>query len=154
MIKNQIKETISSQPGTYILLLKATKEEKVQVGSFGPLDMKKGYYVYVGSALGPGGVQSRVNRHAKKDKKLHWHIDYLRATTDLLEVWYTYSQNRYEHKWAKVLQSLPKVSIPLPGFGASDCNCRAHLFFFRGKPSLDDFYNQLDQIEEVKKLEF
>ncbi|GAB6138540.1 GIY-YIG nuclease family protein [Halanaerobaculum tunisiense] len=151
MTTNQIEETISSQPGTYILLLKATREKKIQVGSFGPLDLEQGYYVYVGSALGPGGVQSRVNRHAQKDKKSHWHIDYLREATELLEIWYTYSQDRYEHRWANVLESLPAVFIPLSGFGASDCKCQSHLFYFKEYPSFAQFFQLIEG--NVLKLE-
>ena len=36
----------------------------------------------------------------------------------------------WEHEWAKCLGMLPGASIPLAGFGASDCACDSHPFFF------------------------
>jgi len=42
------------------------------------LDLLPGYYIYIGSAFGPGGVRARMLRHLRADKPKHWHIDYLR----------------------------------------------------------------------------
>ena len=80
------RETIDlpSQPGTYALLLEATAKQDVPIGKLGVLHMLPGIYVYVGSALGPGGLAARVERHAPREKTLHWHIDYLRAETRLI----------------------------------------------------------------------
>ncbi len=44
---------------------------------------EKGYYVYVGSALGT--LSRRVHRHELKNKKLHWHIDYITPSKMRLE---------------------------------------------------------------------
>ena len=79
---------LPSQPGTYALLLEATSTQEVQIGKLGVLHMKPGIYVYVGSALGPGGLAARIDRHALREKVLHWHIDYLRAETRLVAVWF------------------------------------------------------------------
>ncbi|MCY4388254.1 MAG: hypothetical protein OXC18_14270 [Desulfurellaceae bacterium] len=35
------------------------------------------------------------------------------------------------------------ASIPLPGFGASDCACLAHLYFFSRQPRPDTFQRRL-----------
>ncbi len=43
----------------------------------GRVHIEKGYYIYVGSARGPGGVRARLRRHFSRDKKPWWHIDYL-----------------------------------------------------------------------------
>ena len=88
--KRQDRETLDlpSQPGTYALLLEATAMQEVPIGKLGVLHMLPGIYVYVGSALGPGGLAARVGRHALREKTLHWHIDYLRAETRLLAVWF------------------------------------------------------------------
>ncbi|MEN8173440.1 MAG: DUF123 domain-containing protein, partial [Chloroflexota bacterium] len=66
---------------------------------------------------------------------LHWHIDYLRAITDLTGFGYLLDRIdeppsiNVECTWSQSLAALPGVSIPMPGFGAGDCRagCSAHL---------------------------
>ncbi|SNY43261.1 Uri superfamily endonuclease [Orenia metallireducens] len=155
----KIKRTITAEPGTYILILEAKEVQKVKVGKLGYFDIEKGYYAYVGSAFGSGGVHSRVRRHNKKYKKLYWHIDYLRKETELIEIWYAYGRERYEHKWAQLLESLESSSIPFAGFGSSDCDCPAHLFYFENILDFNDFYKKLKEnlanqkVIELSKLE-
>ncbi|MBW8010406.1 MAG: DUF123 domain-containing protein [Chloroflexi bacterium] len=67
--------------------------------------------------------------------KAHWHIDYLRDFVSLLEVWYSEFPTRLEHTWADALESTPGATIPVRGFGSSDCCCKAHLFHFAEKPA-------------------
>jgi Uri superfamily endonuclease len=31
------------------------------------------------------------------------------------------------------------ASVPIAGFGSSDCRCKTHLFFFRRRPSFKEF---------------
>lgn len=50
------------------------------------MEFKKGYYVYIGSAM--NNLESRVKRHLSKSKKLHWHIDYLLKHSQIVEVIY------------------------------------------------------------------
>ena len=38
---------------------------------------------------------------------------------------------------------LPRASVPMPGFGASDCGCPSHLFFFKMPPSRPHFAENL-----------
>ena len=92
--ETQDRETLDlpSQPGTYALLLEATGVQDVPIGKLGVLHLLPGIYVYLGSALGPGGLAARVGRHALREKVLHWHIDYLRAETRLVAVWYARSE--------------------------------------------------------------
>ena len=52
---------------------------EILVGRLGALPVEPGFYVYVGSAFGPGGLERRVGRHATTEKKHRWHIDYLTA---------------------------------------------------------------------------
>jgi len=119
-----------SQPGTYALLLSATVIRDVPIGKLGVLHMMPGIYVYVGSALGPGGLAARIDRHALREKMPHWHIDYLRAETRLLAIWYARGAKHRECHWAKILARAADTQIPLEGFGASDCRCRSHLQYF------------------------
>jgi Uri superfamily endonuclease len=136
---------MTADPGTYALLLRADTEQDVEVGALGVMTVKPGTYVYVGSALGPGGLRARVERHVRGDGALHWHVDYLRAVTTLEAVWYTHDPERRECIWAEVLRSLPGATVPLDGFGASDCNCSAHLVRMKSVPALSAFRTHIHE---------
>jgi Uri superfamily endonuclease len=118
----------------------------IEAGRLGRLLLRPGLYAYVGSALGPGGVRARLKHHSTVTTKPHWHIDYLRARTRLERVWFTYDGLRREHEWAAALQALGGAA-PMPGFGASDCSCGAHLFFFERAPSLKLFVAKLREVD-------
>ena len=45
---------IEAQPGTYALVLSARAGGRVRIARLGGLRVQHGFYVYVGSALGPG----------------------------------------------------------------------------------------------------
>ena len=115
-------------PGTYALLLRSDRRAKVRIGRWGRLDIGPGHYIYVGSALGPGGVRARVSRHCRGVKSRHWHIDYLRAFAKPVAVCCSYDPARLEHRWAKILETMADMA-PILGFGCSDCRCTSHLFF-------------------------
>lgn len=119
---------LKPDPGTYAIILKNDKSTRIQIGKWGELDLQPGYYIYDGSAFGPGGVQARVSRHLHTDKRPHWHIDYLRAHVTPIEAWVSYETERLEHQWADILLRMPEIT-PIHGFGCSDCNCQTHLFY-------------------------
>jgi len=123
-------------PGTYALILSCPRGKLVQIGKLGSLELRRGFYVYVGSALGPGVVRARVAHHRRVSRRPHWHVDYLRPHTRLERVWYSLGEVRREHHWARVIRALEGASLPIAGFGSSDCRCAAHLFFFAKRPSL------------------
>ncbi len=136
---------IPSTTGTYILWLYLKKGVRIEVGSLGAIDFKRGWYAYVGSAFGPGGLAARLGRHLRLSKKQHWHIDYLRASADVRGIWYSDANVTQEHIWAGALNQSGAESIR--GFGCSDCRCPAHLFFFTHRPGnisivLDDSLKQ------------
>ncbi len=134
---------MTDAPGTYALLLQNEERQEIEVGALGAMTVRPGVYVYVGSAFGPGGLRARVGRHARGDGALHWHVDYLRAATALEAVWYTHDPERRECTWAAVLRALPGASVPVDGFGASDCTCPAHLVRFEAAPSVSTFRTRL-----------
>ena len=113
--------------GTYCIILK-TGGCTVSVGSLKSIVFEAGYYIYVGSALGPGGLK-RMYRHQKlareKDKKPRWHIDYLLIHQDFefVDVVYTCSEKHIECGIADNLQG-----NYVSKFGCSDCSCKSHLF--------------------------
>ncbi len=118
----------------------------IPVGRLGSLRACPGFYVYAGSAFGPGGVGARCARHLRLVKPLHWHIDYLRSRSRILEIWFTYDAIRREHLWASILGRSPGAGVPLRGFGASDCTCPTHLFHFAARPSFLGFRRRVRRI--------
>ncbi len=145
-------DCLPPRPGTYVLVLRFSKRLEIVVGKLSVLSAQAGYYLYVGSALGPGGLAARVGRHCRHEKTARWHVDYLRAEANLEEVWYATGKGHRECRWASVLQSLPGASVPLTGFGASDCGCPSHLCFFSLPPSMADFRKKLrdQRIERLR----
>jgi Uri superfamily endonuclease len=128
---------LEPRPGTYALLIPLAAAAVVQVGRLGTIRLAPGLYIYVGSALGPGGLRARVAHHASPlCAKPHWHIDYLRPAAPLTRVILTYSTLRLEHAWAAALASLTGSRIPIARFGSSDCACPAHLVHFPRPPGL------------------
>ncbi|MGD0094390.1 MAG: GIY-YIG nuclease family protein, partial [Planctomycetota bacterium] len=141
----QVPETLDSRPGTYALVLECRDEKRIRIGRIGTLNMRPGFYIYVGSALGPGGLAGRVLRHARRSKRRRWHVDYLTAATSLVEVWLARGPQRLECQWARAAGRLPGAEVPLKGFGSSDCRCRSHLFFFAARPSWERFARNLKE---------
>jgi Uri superfamily endonuclease len=130
---------VSSESGTYALVLRSSCSAQIPVGRAGVLDVRCGDYVYVGSAFGPGGVRARVARHLAHGGRLHWHIDYLRRTLGVREIWYSHDPIPREHEWARILCQAMGRPASLPRFGASDCGCDSHLAFFARLPSFRAF---------------
>jgi Uri superfamily endonuclease len=126
---------IEPKPGTYALILSCARSARIRVGRLGGMQLQRGYYVYLGSALGPGGLHARIAHHQKPSTRPHWHIDYLRAHTWFHSVWLNYDGRRHEHEWARAMQKVKDATIPFPRFGASDCSCPSHLYFFKGCPT-------------------
>jgi Uri superfamily endonuclease len=142
------------KPGTYALILSCVSNARIQIGCQGTLELRPGYYVYLGSALGHGGLRARIAHHQKLSLRPHWHIDYLRTHSQIHCIWFSYDVRRREHQWANVMRSVKGAMIPLLGFGASDCECRSHLYFFEHCPSRISFQRGLGrrhaQVEEFK----
>lgn len=124
-----MKEILLPVAGTYIIVIEVGARQKLEIGKIGMVNIERGYYFYVGSALGPGGVNARVSRHLKRIKTKHWHIDFLRNIGSVVTIVVSYSKKKKECKWASRLKASPCLSTPISGFGASDCACFSHLFF-------------------------
>ena len=141
-------ESLPTGPGTYALILKTQGEQNLRVGKLGLLAIRPGYYVYAGSALGPGGLRARLRHHLQGSGPLHWHIDYLRPIAPIIEIGFVSGTERYEHQWAEIFKGSPGVIVPFPGFGSSDCRCRSHLFFWEDRPGLRLLLNSIDIIQQ------
>ena len=129
--------------GTYAIVLQPKAERSIKVGKLGMLKLQTGYYIYVGSAFGPGGLEARIAHHKRKSHRSRWHIDYLRAAAEICEVWYSYDPRSREHQWAETLAETKKSTRPFPGFGSSDCSCLTHLYHFKSKPAVASFRRRL-----------
>jgi Uri superfamily endonuclease len=116
------------------MLLSSATDDVIRVGRLGDMQLQSGFYVYVGSALGSGGVRARLAHHMHHAQHPHWHIDFLRMHTTLEEIWFNYDRKSREHAWARCFAEMRGASVPLAGFGSSDCDCETHLFFFEKRP--------------------
>ncbi len=141
---------MKSEPGTYVLILKGQLKPSLPVGKWGRIPLHPGFYLYVGSARGPGGVRARIKRHCREKKSLHWHIDYLLEELPLIRCWFTHDPGKLEHFWARVMY---KVFTPVNGFGCTDCTCPSHLFHSAHQPSSRDFSNWVDNTIHSLALE-
>lgn len=124
--------SIPANPGSYALQLSLADQQELQVGRLGRFDFSPGGYVYLGSALGPGGLQARLGRHLRGNGTPHWHIDWLRAKALITGYYFIASNKWFECVWSQALINLPFARVPVLGFGASDCKdsdnrCPAHL---------------------------
>lgn len=123
-------DALPKQSGSYVLVLHLDDDKLIQVGKLGGLECRAGSYYYVGSAMGPGGLASRVGRHFRNttDKKLRWHIDYLRAQMSLVGCWVMVSEARIECEISELLSHNPNLTV-ISKVGSSDCSCAGHVYF-------------------------
>ena len=110
--------------GSYVLLIQLPEEQTITIGSLKAVHFPGGYYAYVGSAM--GGFKARLRHHLKRNKKPHWHIDYLLQKASIRDVILCETEERAE---CTIAQALSRRFDSIPGFGSSDCKCRSHLFF-------------------------
>jgi Uri superfamily endonuclease len=109
------------------------------VGKLGSFDFPAGWYTYIGSAFGAGGLIGRIKHHLRPVEKPHWHIDYLRQEAALKEIWLSPDTERREEDWVDMMIDIPGATALIEGFGASDTKQETHLFYFEVQPSLEDF---------------
>lgn len=99
--------SLPAAPGTYVLRLRLDHPAQVRVGALGRGAFPAGWYLYVGSARGPGGLAARVGRHRQGGRRRHWHLDYLRPAMALTAVWWGLGEARRECAWARALGARP-----------------------------------------------
>lgn len=119
--------------GLYQLVIRMPKTRAVMIGRLGSFPFPAGYYVYTGSAK--RGLESRVARHLRKQKKMRWHIDYLLRQGRVVEVKKYGGDALSECELSRMVEGLRGSEIIVPGFGSSDCKCSTHLFHFRRNPA-------------------
>jgi len=147
--------------GTYTVHFFLDVDAVVTVGALGTFGFRAGFYAYVGSAFGPGGVRARTTRHRTQHiVKKKWNIDHMKPPLRAIAMWWTNDPIKRECSWSAVLAATPGFSCPAAGFGSHDCRinradgfgvpggrlCEAHFYHSVRPPDVDDFARRLGQL--------
>jgi Uri superfamily endonuclease len=132
--------------GTYILVIRVLENSEIVVGSLGKIDFIKGFYLYIGSAMGIKGsatLENRIKRHISEsnNKNLFWHIDYLLASKICLltRIFLIPTTIRLECIISKEIHKASDNFIK--NFGSSDCRCLSHLYYYLEFEGLEGCFN-------------
>ena len=142
---------LSASPGTYVLILEAASRRRVRVGALGILELEPGFYAYVGSARGPGGLAARLAHHRRRARAPHWHVDYLREQADLHALVPVRTSDDLECAMAAKVGKMAGWQVPR--FGSSDCRCPSHLFGMEGDPLSDRGFIDLVSHFRIDRLQ-
>ncbi len=117
--------------GAYQLILRLEQPEVIAVGALGSHRFPSGTYIYTGRAS--RGLNQRIARHQRREKRFRWHIDYLlqQARIEGIRVYpgQATEECSINYETARSLQGM----FPLKGFGSSDCRCASHLMLLSEK---------------------
>ncbi len=140
---------LSNASGTYVIFIDVSKEILLKIGSLGEMKFSKGYYIYIGSAFGPGGLVKRVERHLRNEKKLFWHIDYLlnSSSAKIIAVAWIADRQKLECIISQEIDKSSPLVKSLLHFGSSDCKCTSHLKQIKTKLRRDFYKVILSMIE-------
>ncbi len=111
--------------GGYLLLVRLSAPLPLKVAKLSAT-LPAGWYVYAGSARGPGGIRARAGRHLRRGKRPHWHVDHL--TEAAADLWVFAVPGGRECDLVRALLRQPAFEVALARFGSSDCfRCASHL---------------------------
>jgi Uri superfamily endonuclease len=138
--------------GSYVILIRLPRATTIAIGSRKEAHFPRGHYAYVGSAL--SGLEARLSRHLKPDKKPHWHIDRLLERARITDIIIGEADGKLECAIARALGARFDC---VPGFGSSDCPCPSHLFMAaqgeRLKSAAAQAFQQLGVTPRLMELE-
>ncbi|OPY37514.1 MAG: hypothetical protein A4E35_01430 [Methanoregula sp. PtaU1.Bin051] len=101
----------------------------VRVGALGEIRFRAGWHIYVGSALGSGGLK-RLERHVRlaknRDHAPKWHVDYILTDPRFL-LSYAVLAHSNERLECPIAEAIGGECVP--HFGSSDCSCLSHLLY-------------------------
>lgn len=122
-------------PGCYIIWLHLGQPAEIKRPRITRL--AEGWYIYAGTAKGPGGLRARIRRHLQTDKKIRWHIDQISTQADRSFAWgwdRDIWRDGSECKLIEQLSANRHCSSPIRGFGSSDCrDCLSHLMICKAQ---------------------
>ena len=113
-----------SVKGHYVIIAHLPHARAIRVGALGERVFPRGFFAYVGSAL--GGLEGRLRRHLHPPApRPRWHIDYLLQRAPPREAIWALADGGRECPVARMLSDRFEA---VKCFGASDCRCPSHLF--------------------------
>ena len=126
--------SLRGRKGAYLLLLGLDAPVRVDIPTLLAIRCSIGWYLYAGSASGPGGIGARLARHFRMSKKMHWYVDRLmEAAAERNALAFPAEA---ECSLVAKLDRSEKFEIPIRGFGSSDCRiCESHLLRWTGDES-------------------
>ena len=128
---SSILDTEAHDSGVYVMVMHLDHDLDLEIGSKGMMHFKAGYYMYVGSAK--ANLTKRIERHKRKRKKMHWHLDYFRGHCEMIAgLPIRTSLDDAECTLADAVRDVAEWDVPK--FGSSDCDCKSHLFGMTENP--------------------
>lgn len=127
--------TTKANFGIYLLEITAPSNFQIGIKKFSGADFPEGYYYYAGSAQ--KNLRQRLERHLRKDKKVHWHIDHLTTHPGLtISTVYIFNEEGKESE-SRLVSDLVEERLAgysVDGFGNSDTKgSKTHLLYSPAK---------------------
>lgn len=144
-----ILEKECDDKGDYVVVLHLAEDKELSIGSNGVMSFKAGYYMYVGSAK--ANLTKRLERHQRKRKNNHWHLDYFRNECDWVTALPVRSSEDLECVMAKALSAVAVDYVV--GFGCSDCRCKSHLFRMDENPVHNEAFMMMIEDMRMNRLD-
>jgi endonuclease-3 len=117
--------------GVYTLIIRLSRPCVTTAGENLPVSLRRGLYLYTGSALGRGStsLEGRIGRHLRRVKKEFWHIDRILACkhAQIVSVVFAKITRKGECTVNAAILHNPNIKVPCKGVGSSDCMCSSHL---------------------------
>jgi Uri superfamily endonuclease len=127
--------TYKNHRGVYTLVIRCSRPSRITVGRHLTLLLRRGWYLYSGSALGRGStsLEGRVSRHLTQEKKHFWHIDRILSSdsTRVVLVVFAKTTGRMECQLNAALLKDSGIRVPVRGVGSTDCKCESHFLTTR-----------------------
>lgn len=142
-------KTTKRNSGVYLLELQVKNPIQIAAKKFLNKEFEKGFYYYSGSAQ--KNLLQRLERHLRKEKIIHWHIDHLTAN-DSVEIKALFIANEslknLECEFISSLSAVFGLQVAAVGFGNGDChNCSSHLLYSKKRIDHNHFISLYQSIE-------
>jgi len=117
---------------TYLLVISINNSISLKLKTLGQHTLPEGIYLYAGSAR--GSIKGRILRHLRisreKKGKPHWHIDHILLHRNSMITNVITFSSITECELSRAIAESRHSSVPIYGFGSSDCRekCPAHFF--------------------------